>query len=350
MATFCCHKRATLLGAPDFKARLLGLFAVLYQKIDPPLINGTRKPMKPGGYQDSGADIAFNLRKSGVDVVTPIESNLDSADHHGWSFPDTERGILEALNKGVTHLWANTILFASHPLQTSTQIGAFDKTCIVGQGPLLVERYDDKDYVNSYLRKQLAKPTRGRGSYGVKVCHTANELAVHLQALRKESITVMVEEYMAGEEATVTVMPPNQTRRSYWSLPVVSRFNHQDGIAPYNGVVAVTSNSRALVDGERDPFYSRLMRECEEAASALGTTAPIRIDARRFKDSPESEFALFDVNMKPNMTGPGRPGRDNQASLTLIAAAALGWDYPELLRQILETAKPLQILRGLEPK
>ena len=43
------------------------------------------------------------------------------------------------------------------------------------------------------------------------------------------------------------------------------------------------------------------------------------------------QFLLFDANMKPNMTGPGRPGRDDQDSLTAIAARAVGWTYPELL-------------------
>lgn len=41
------------------------------------------------------------------------------------------------------------------------------------------------------------------------------------------------------------------------------------------------------------------MRESERAAELLGVTAPIRIDVRRYKNSPESSFALFDVNMKP---------------------------------------------------
>lgn len=50
------------------------------------------------------------------------------------------------------------------------------------------------------------------------------------------------------------------------------------------------------------------------------------------------------------MTGPGRPGRDDQASLTLMAGSGLGWDYPELLAQILKTAKPLGFLRGLNPE
>ena len=46
------------------------------------------------------------------------------------------------------------------------------------------------------------------------------------------------------------------------------------------------------------------------------------------------------------MTGPGRPGRENQASLTALAAAGLGWDYPTLLLKILETSCSLRDLRN----
>jgi hypothetical protein len=46
------------------------------------------------------------------------------------------------------------------------------------------------------------------------------------------------------------------------------------------------------------------------------------------------------------MTGPGRPGRENQASLTALAAERLGWDYPTLLRNILGTARTLEELRA----
>lgn len=46
------------------------------------------------------------------------------------------------------------------------------------------------------------------------------------------------------------------------------------------------------------------------------------------------------------MTGPGRPGREEQASLTLIAASALGWDYGALLQNVLATAQPLGAFRS----
>lgn len=206
----------------------------------------------------------------------------------------------------------------------SSQIGRQPNLRVIGQGPLIVEKYDDKRYVNDMLRKTaqftmpeawfiapgkqsacdikdtafpvVAKPARGRGSYGVKVCSNSEALKSHVEALQSEGLNaIIVERFLAGEEATVTVMPPTADK-DYWSLPVVGRFNHANGIAPYNGAVAVTSNSRAITVSD-DPAYQRVARECEGVAKFLGVTAPIRIDVRRF--APGTEFALFDVNMKP---------------------------------------------------
>ncbi|KAL1872987.1 hypothetical protein Daus18300_004128 [Diaporthe australafricana] len=303
--------------------------AVLYQALEPPVIDGIKKPKKPNGYKDSGADIAFNLGQAkSIDVITPTIDPSPTNDGD-WTFPDTENGILEAIKRGATHLWANTILFASHPLQTSAQIGQHAEAVrVIGQSPLCVDRYDNKDWVNTLLRRSsgftmprswaiargpapsadalnnlpypvVAKPIRGRGSHGVKVCRGPDELAAHAKALADEDAAVMLEEFLQGEEGTVTVMPPTAEKKGYWALPLVSRFNHLDGIAPYNGTVSVTANSRVVPDCEKDPIYAQVMRESERAAELLGVTAPIRIDVRRYGDSPDSKFAFFDVNMKP---------------------------------------------------
>jgi hypothetical protein len=48
------------------------------------------------------------------------------------------------------------------------------------------------------------------------------------------------------------------------------------------------------------------------------------------------------------MTGPGRPGREDQASLTTLAAAELGWDYARLLREILKSARTLREIREMK--
>lgn len=282
--------------------------------------------MLPGltGYQDSGADIAYLLSQNAhIDVLAP-----DPREDAGWTFPDNEAGVVSAVEQGATHLWANTIVFGSHLLQTSAVLERYgDSIKVVSQPPLLVELFDDINVVNSLLRRTgnfnlprgwafsdgpdviktmqeanlpfpvVAKPIRGRGSHGVKVCKSLDEFVGHAHILFSESPQIMVEEFLAGEEATVTVMPPAEGGDAkYWALPVVTRFNHQDGIAPYNGAVAVTSNSRAVAD-DSDPAYAEVSRQCERAAALIGVTAPIRIDVRRYR--PGSNFALFDVNMKP---------------------------------------------------
>lgn len=93
----------------------------------------------------------------------------------------------------------------------------------------------------------VGKPPRGRGSYGVKVCHDLAALTLHLESLAKESPIVLLEEYLAGEEATITVMPPSAPLHAdYWALPVVTRFNHEDGIAPIATMAVIEPSTRKI--------------------------------------------------------------------------------------------------------
>jgi len=54
----------------------------------------------------------------------------------------------------------------------------------------------------------------------------------------------------------------------------------------------------------------------------------MRIDCRQ---NEQGRYLLFDINAKPNNTGAGRPGRDDQDSLMMIAARAIGWTYTDFL-------------------
>lgn len=289
---------------------------------------------QPTGYQDSGADIAYNLHQRNPNsIITPSAQPFPAQDQ-GWAFPDSEEGILAAIEKGANCLWANTILFKNHPLQISSKIPAKSPNLkIIGQPPNLVEAYDDKDLVNSWLRRTgrfdvpksctaspstveelttllvenalhlpiVAKPIRGRGSQGVRVCHSMSELEHHLRELGSKSI---LEEFLPGVEGTVTVMPPSRERPKYWAMPLVERFNHAEGIAPYSGNVAVSANSRVVKVGDlsgRDDgaAVEEVMRQCEGVAELLGVTAPVRIDVRKGGEGVQAKYAIFDVNMKP---------------------------------------------------
>ncbi|PMD24889.1 hypothetical protein NA56DRAFT_461054 [Hyaloscypha hepaticicola] len=104
----------------------------------------------------------------------------------------------------------------------------------------------------------------------------------------------MIEEFLASKEATVAVMPPAKERNVYWTLAIVTRFNHMDGVAPWNDVVPLTANSRVVLEREyrRDASY-------EKAARVLEVMALIRIYIRRFRGGDGEIFASFDVHMKP---------------------------------------------------
>lgn len=139
-----------------------------------------------------------------------------------------------------------------------------------------------------------------------------------------------VEEFLPGQEITVTVMLPRKyviakesiTKEGYWALPPVRRFNHENGIAPYNGTVAVINNSEVLADEElQQDGIRKLCAQCEKAAELVRAKAPIRIDCRQ---DAEGKYFLFDLNMKPNMTGASRPHRASQDSLAALAARKIG--------------------------
>ncbi|MBW8688229.1 ATP-grasp domain-containing protein [Chitinophaga rhizophila] len=339
--------------------------ALLYQAQQPPARNGILKPMKPGGYSDSGADIAYALREKQVPVSTPaihpqLTIDLD------WVFPDTEAGIRHALAKGAQVLWLNTILYNGHPVEAFLKKGI----AAVGQLPRNTDLYDDKWTTNKLLQRNnlpippailinkdnlhdyqlnfpfpaVAKPIRGRGSEGVKVVYRQTELDEILDEMfsaDKFGSAVYVEKYLPGKEVTITVMPPGkyvikgvcQEKINYWSLPPVERFNHEEGVAPYNGTVAVVNNSKVMED---DVLQSQavitLCKQCESAAALVGARAPVRIDCRQ---DEQGRYFLFDLNMKPNMTGASRPHRMDQDSLSALAARRIGWSFPDLLENML---------------
>ena len=153
---------------------------------------------------------------------------------------------------------------------------------------------------------------------------------------------LMVEEFLDGDEMTVTMLLPASPRPdgsqapTHWALPPVYRFDQRDGVAPYNGDVPVTANSIAIApDRLLDPAIMAMIGSGVAAAALVDARTAIRIDCRADR---HGLFKLFDLNMKPNMTGPGRPGRDDQDCLSAIAARANGWSYVDLLRAML-TAK-----------
>ncbi|MDO5509895.1 MAG: ATP-grasp domain-containing protein [Weeksellaceae bacterium] len=340
--------------------------AIIYQTKTPPERNGIIKPMKPGGYSDSGADISYSLQRQNINIITPVSNPKIECDLE-WVFPDTTEGIQSAIDKGATVIWLNTVLYKGHPIEDFMHKGI----SVVGQIPENVDLYDDKWVTNNLLKANklpipqsviithdniskynidfpfpvVAKPIRGRGSQGVSVVKNTEELTAILNEMfnsQNYGAALYVEEFLSGQEITITIMPKGKyiingnpiIKNAYWSLPPVKRFNHENGIAPYNGRVAVINNSEVLTDDEMEQSdIKQLCRQCEEASKLVNAKAPIRIDCRANADG---KYFLFDLNMKPNMTGASRPHRQDQDSLTALAARKIGWNFDDLVLNMLK--------------
>ncbi|MEM6700817.1 MAG: ATP-grasp domain-containing protein [Bacteroidota bacterium] len=282
-----------------------------------------------------------------------------------WVFPDSTKGIEAALTRGADTFWLNTVLYENHPIEAFFNEGIR----IIGQAPSQVDLHDDKIVTNRMLADHgisipahfiieklnelesvntklpfpmVVKPVRGRGSQGVSIVKDGEELLSKVKLLLDSGNygrSVYVEQFLSGKEITITVMPPGrylihqkeQIFQNPWSLPPVERFNHIDGIAPYNGTVAVVDNSRVLL--ESGAHIQQIKQECEKAAALVNAKAPIRIDCRA---DEQGVYHLFDLNMKPNMTGASRVHRSDQDSLTMIAAREIGWTYFDLLSNMIQ--------------
>ena len=357
--------------------------AVLYQTT---AVAGLVKPLKPGGYFDSSADVAAGLLRLGVPVTLPTAASSHPTSEFDLIFGDDAHSIQRAIASGARVLWANTVLHERHALMGLQ--GAGDLR-VVGHAPRVVQRVDNKFLTNALLASHvpiarsllvgsspttyrghavlsadallstplpfplpcMAKPVRGRGSQGVALCPDAASLLTHVRSLLAQPAVygalVMVEERLPGEEVTITVMPPGhysppvgpQSRQ--WTLPAVRRTGHVAGLAPYSGVVAVTVNSAAAES--TDATYDVIRAHCAVIGEVLGALKVMRVDCRA---NAKGEFAAFDVNLNPNMTGRGRVGRENQSSLVGLAAAGVGWSYEVLLQNILAGAPALSTLQN----
>lgn len=369
--------------------------AILYQVTQPPPIDGLVRPLKPGGYSDSSADIAFALRVAGVHVITPV-NKPDPSRVSDWCWPDTDQSLSELVrDHDVRCIWSNTVLWTEHPI-TRCPSALYS----VGQSPAQTAEYDNKFVTNSILSHNdipiptclltsndaintqhhgfsvypltsidsnflsshslsfpvMVKPVRGRGSQGVKLVRDITELHCHANLLLSQpndyGHLVMIEEYLSGQEITVTVMPPGQYEQpinassNYFALPAVIRDQHDNGVLPYNGVVAVTANSRAVTNEEAQSISMKTVVDyCVRAADILRVLSVIRIDCRA---DAQGNFKLFDLNMKPNFTGCGRPGRQDADSLVAIAANKSGWSFDKLCLQLLANSHTIDELNNVD--
>jgi D-alanine-D-alanine ligase len=123
---------------------------------------------------------------------------------------------------------------------------------------------------------------------------------------------------------------------THWVLPAIERTGHHGGVMPFSGVVPIQSNSKPAGDDDQIREFGQ---HAVRVAQFLKATAPIRIDCR---EGANGVIKAIDINMKPSMTGPGRPGREQMINLSAMSGGEIGWNYTEMLAGIAANAAPIK--------
>ena len=182
--------------------------------------------------------------------------------------------------------------------------------------------YHQGDNVESFTAQiknwpVIAKPVHEGSTIGVTIAHNSKELAAGLEAGLAYDRTILVEEFIQGDEATVSVLKGV-------ALPVIQ-------VVPKSGFYDFSSKYTA---GQTEyllpaPFFPEIYAELQEAAVAAVAILDCQGAARADFMIKDGKIYCLEVNTIPGMT---------ETSLLPKAAAHAGIDFDELVQRILESS------------
>jgi len=172
----------------------------------------------------------------------------------------------------------------------------------------------------------IVKPLTGGSSMGVHVCKTFPALVDAFQVGVNENVSVLVEEFINGKEATVGVIDYFRNQKTYALPPIEIRIPKTslffDNEVKYNGA------SQEICPGN---FTHEEKRELEHLASLIHTGLGLSHYSRSdFIIHPKKGIFALEVNTLPGLT---------DQSLMPKALSAVGSTMPEFIEHIINLAK-----------
>lgn len=178
----------------------------------------------------------------------------------------------------------------------------------------------------AFLFPIIVKPVAGGSSLGVKKIDAFPGLAEAIGEAQEKYGNVMVEEYIAGKEATVGVVESFRGKKLY-ALPSVE-IRLAEGSTFFDFDAKYSGQSEEICPGN---FSSQEKQALEEAAplahEALGLAHYSRSD---FIVSPKGKIYFLEVNTLPGLT---------EESLFPKALDAVGSSLPEFLKHVIGLSK-----------
>jgi len=164
----------------------------------------------------------------------------------------------------------------------------------------------------------IIKPAREGSSIGVTKVHTANELPAAFQLAVKLDPLVIVEEFIAGQELTASVVGSD-------ALPLI-RIEAPEGAYDYKNKYFTDVVRYHCPSGIRADLEDEIRAMTLKAFRVLGCEGWGRADMML---TPDGRYSFLEMNTSPGMTS---------HSLVPMAARAVGMSYPDLCVRILQAA------------
>ena len=268
-----------------------------------------------------------------IDVTDRLHRDLE--DHkvaiaflslHGPGGEDgTVQGFLETLGIPYTGSGVRTSAVGMHKAATKTILAAHGIPLPAGT----VVRECDRPSLSKVLRQTklklpiVVKPVSQGSTIGVSVVRRAGQWKEALDLAHRYDSEVMVESYIPGHEATVSILgTAGEGPTVLPAIEIVAPDGFYDFSAKYQ-----KGRTRYLCPA---PFPPKMVHHIGELArrayEVLGCEGAARVD---FRITPRGRPYVLEINTVPGMT---------ETSLLPMAAAQAGMAYDDLVEQILKSA------------
>jgi len=172
----------------------------------------------------------------------------------------------------------------------------------------------------------IVKPLTGGSSLGVHVCKTFQSLIDAFEEVTKEKVSVLVEEFIKGKEATVGIINNFRGKDIYTLPPIEIRIPKTSSF--FDKEVKYNGKSQEICPGN---FTKEEKKELERLASLIHTGLDLSHYSRSdFIVHPKKGIFALEVNTLPGLT---------DQSLMPKAISAVGSSMPEFIEHIIKLAK-----------
>jgi len=258
---------------------------------------------------DAGRDLAAKLREENIELAF-------IALHGRFGEDGTVQGMLEMMGIPYTGSGVLASSLAMDKVMTKKVLlyqGLPTPEFEVANGSGDVQQFLSRE--RSYPR--VVKPSREGSTIGVSIVRSAAELATALTVARKYDDSILVEEYISGQEVTVGVLNGK-------ALPVI-QVVPKSGFYDYQSKYTAGQTEYLLPAPIPSDIYAKVQEEAVAACLALGCRGAARVDFM----IREQEVFCLEVNTIPGMT---------ETSLLPKAAGHAGMSFNQLVLEILADA------------